>query len=255
MINKKRVIIGAHLCYARDGSPVYTALAGTVGVTNGSTALTGAGTAFEAALANNSSIVIITPTGPVVVQIAAADGVTSNIAAVLAVAWAGATGEGLTAGVQTSTSGCNNKPTDSPGNWNWFSTVENSSLEVKRTEEDVMAPSPGRYRRIDRLVSQSVTDITTVTQEVNELVLESLLESGVLTDGTAFEPNSELGQVRGWWQFKKYDQEDNLILLLELYGIMTVKVLKAENKQYKPSLDLAILYNPLATGTSTLAEA
>ena len=124
-------------------------------------------------------------------------------------------------------------------------------MKKAETVENVMAPSPGAYRRVDQLRTGLMTHLTLVTQEVNEIDLESLLQCGPITDGTPFEPGSKLGDVRGWFQLKQYSQGDNAILVIEQYGIMTLKALKAENKQVKPQIDVALLYNALATGTST----
>ena len=154
------------------------------------------------------------------------------------------------------TSGVSVKPDGTTaGDWKTFGTVEKANIKVGETKEEIFAPSPGAYRRIEQLRTSQMTDLAITIQEVQELVLQSLLRSGSITDSTSFTPGSTLGEIRGWFRLQKYSQRDNLVLDWQFYAVGTVRAMTVENKSVKPEFDLALLWNSLESGKSTLAAA
>lgn len=245
-MNQKRLVIGNQLTFIRDGSPVYNALTGTVGVTNGSTALAGTGTSFESALVVGSHLLI----NGVVATIAS---ITSDTAAVLSAAWAGATASLLTAGVQAGTSSNAALPGTFAGNWLSAGTVEDATINSKKTVEDVMAPSPFAYQRADRLATMRSLDISCTIQQMSEIIYEMLLQSGQLTDATAFSPGAGTGQIRGWVQLSQGDGLNVQRATMQCYAIMEMTALQTNGKLSKPKIDIFVVYNALNTGVTALA--
>jgi len=142
-----------------------------------------------------------------------------------------------------------------PADWAPFGTVEKIDIKIAETKEDIMAPSSGAYRRIDQMRISEMTDLTLVTQELNEVIVASLMRAGLITDDASFSPGITLGEFRGWWNLTQYSQRDNPALNWQFYAIAVVRILELENKTIKPQVDLALLYNALESGKSTLAEA
>lgn len=151
-----------------------------------------------------------------------------------------------------------------PGDWNIFATVVDCNIDNKRTEEDVHVPAPGAYQRDDILTTLILQGLDLTLNEVNELVLQSLLLSGTIGAGSVsggtvtpatFSPGTTLGEVRGWFRLQNYAQNNSLILDWQFYGRAIVKSLKAENKHVMPKLEIAKFYNALESGSSSLIAA
>lgn len=142
-----------------------------------------------------------------------------------------------------------------PADWLEFSTVQEGTIESKVADEEVFAPSPGLYRRVDVFRSQASLDIKIIGQEVNEIIVESVLQTAALTNGTKVDVQTGLGQVRGWLQISRAAQNDDTVLLLECYGILDCRVLKADGKRFTPEINFMVLYNTMNEVTPTLASA
>lgn len=165
-------------------------------------------------------------------------------------------GAAITNGGGAAVSGVGIKPDGTaPGDWISFGTVEQADVKTKDSVEEIMAPSPGAYRRLDQVRTSVMTDLEITTFEVQEILLRSLLRSGAITNASPFTPDSALGEVRGWWQLKKYAQNDALVLDWQFYGLGIVHALSAVNKLVKPKFEIAKFYNVLESGISTLAAA
>lgn len=148
------------------------------------------------------------------------------------------------------------KPTGvTPADWLDFTDVEEGTLEGIFSDEDVYAPADGVYRRKDVFRSMLAHDIKIVGQECNEIILESVLGTAALVNATKVDFGTGLGQIRGWLQITRSAQNDATVLLVEAYGIMSVKVLKADGKRFKPEIEFKVLHNALNEVTSTLASA
>lgn len=148
------------------------------------------------------------------------------------------------------------KPTGAtPADWLDFTTVEEGAIECKFTDEDVFAPSPGVYRRVDVFRSMIAHDIKITGQEVNEIIVEAVLGTAALTNATKVDFGTGLGQIRGWLQISRAAQNNATVLLIECYGILSVKLLKADGKRYKPEIEFAVLHNAQNEVTPTLASA
>jgi hypothetical protein len=141
-----------------------------------------------------------------------------------------------------------------PGDWTPLGTVEKVALKVSENTEEVLAPAPGPYRRVDRLRTSQMTDLSVDIQEVNELVLQSILRTASIADGTAFVPGAALGELRGWFNLTAASQRNRPVLNWQFYAIAVIRLLEAENKTITPGIDFALLYNPLESGLSTLSE-
>lgn len=139
--------------------------------------------------------------------------------------------------------------------WLDFTTVEEGTIEGKFTDEDVMSPAPGVYRRSEVFRSMLAHDIKIIGQEVNEIIVESVLGTAALTNATKVDFGTGLGQIRGWLQITRAAQNDATALLVECYGVLSVKMIKADGKRFKPEIDFAVLHNAMNEVTPSLASA
>jgi hypothetical protein len=141
------------------------------------------------------------------------------------------------------------------GDWKEFTTVESGEIAAKFNDEEVFSPSPGAYRRTDILRSMLAMDIKFTGQQINELILQSVFQTPVLANTVSAAVGNKLGQVRGWLQVSEASQNDAVVILLQVYGILTCDLVKADGKLFKPEVKFAVLYNSLATVTPSLLAA
>jgi hypothetical protein len=141
-----------------------------------------------------------------------------------------------------------------PADWLDFCTVEEGTITGVFSDEDVMSPSPGVYRRTEKFRSMLAHDINIIGQECNEIVLESVLGTAALTTSKVDIATGN-GQVRGWLQITRAAQNDATVLLLEVYGVLSVKTLKADGKRFKPEIEFAVLHNSMNEVTPSLDDA
>jgi len=137
-------------------------------------------------------------------------------------------------------------------NWPELGVVENFTPTPKVDEEDVMAPSPGAYRRVDSIVKSTTLDLAFTLKDVSELFFEGLLLAGgaITADYT---PTSGSGQLRGWFKCTQYDQGDVLRNVFDVYVAAKIKATKMDNNLIKAEIDAKVLFSTLNSGTLTLA--
>lgn len=251
-LNPRSLILGAHVGFARRGAVNFRALTGTLGVTNGSTAVVGVGTGFDPDVAVGQKLSIAGR----IVQIAA---IASDTALTLTAAWDGDTATGLTGYRQgLNNSGPTIKPVSTiPAHWIDIGSVDEASFESNLKTATVVAPLPasGFYQPKTKVSAGSAPMLKLKVNEVTELVIESLYCSGEITDAADFTPGAGTGLIEGWLQIKRYSG-NTLTLLIEQYGFLSVKAEKTDGsgKVIMPEFDFEIMGNSLAIGNSTLAS-
>jgi len=122
----------------------------------------------------------------------------------------------------------------------------------KVTEQDVMEPTPGAYRRTDVVVTGTALDLSFSLTNVSELFFESLLlAGGAITDD--YQPGTGSGQIRGWLKCQQYDQGDAQRNVFDVYVSGMFKAQKMENKLIVAQFDAKVLYSALQSGNLSLA--
>lgn len=251
-LNIRSLILGAHIGFARRGAVNFRSLTGTLGVTNGSTALVGVGTNFDPDVAVGQKLSIAGR----IVQIAT---LTDDTHIVLSAAWDGDTATGLTGYRQgLNISGPTIKPVSTiPAHWLEIGTVDEATIEPNLKTSTVIAPLPGSgfYQPRTKVSAGSAPMLKIKTNEVSEISLEAIYCSGPIEDATEFTPGAGTGLIEGWLQIKRYSG-NTLALLVEQYGFLSVKSEKTDGsgKYIQPEYEFEIMGNALAIGNSTLAS-
>jgi len=142
-----------------------------------------------------------------------------------------------------------------PSDWAAFSTVEKGTITSRRTEEEVMAPLPDVYRRVDKIAGSAHHDIRITCQEINEVLLQAIFQLSAAPATSKVSIQTGPGQVRGWLRITRSSQADATAVLLCVYGILTCDHFSAEGRFCKPELDFAVIYNPGNTVTASLPGA
>lgn len=257
--NLKRFILGASLGFAKTGSQIFAALTGTVGVTNGSTALTGSGTNFDPQLASGSNLRIVNDSAgfPQGVLMTLSGAPASDTAATLSSAWAYDTASGLTGYYPTGTTSARTvKPTSAvPAHWLTLGDCVDAEYTRNATFEEVVAAKGGPYEQTDELYKGSRPKLMVTLNEVSEATLESIFATAAITNGTPATPFASDGQLKGWWQLIKKTTAGETVLLGEFFGHGHFTGMKAANEHAKPKLEIAIFKVTGNALTSTLASA
>ena len=163
-------------------------------------------------------------------------------------------GAATTSGGDALTVAYNAKPdTSLATNWPFVGRIEDCTITPKLTEDEIMSPSPGAYRRTDVLIGSANLDLKFTVQDVSELFFEMLMlaNGGPIT--TDYAPMMAVGQVLGWWKCQQYSQDDAVRNVFDLWAICTVSATKMDNKRIKAEFNVKGLYNALNTGVLSLA--
>lgn len=257
MRNLKQTVLGGHLGLALNGAKTYTALAGTVAVTNGGTGLVGTGTTFTAGMAGKTFAIKINsdPINPVIVIVTVSAFVdTTHLT--LSAAWTGDTLAALKGyNEAVNAASASNKPVSTvPANWLPIGTLLKLKYDRGAGYDDVMAPSPAAMARTGKLLKEIKPKFSLTLNEVSEDILGSVFGAALPTDGTPFTPESDSGLIIGWWQMSWYDQAGNEGVTIEQFGAGMVQSFETDGGQIKPVIEVDVFHNALATGTTLLAS-
>jgi hypothetical protein len=242
-MNLRKLIVGNHLYYGRDGGDNFVEQTGTVAVTNGSATLTGTGTTFTG-IAPGTILAI----GPYRVAVAS---VTDATHLVMTAAWGGTSQSLLLWWKQTTNSiDYNTKPVGAA--WISVGDIEDLNFAPTRTEEEVYSPSPGNYRLSEVFSKTTELKLDFTLQDMSEFFLELLTTSvgPVISD---FIPYSDDGTIHGWFRVTQFSQSDAQNSIMEVWGRATADATKFGNEHAKGKLSLRCLVNPLNSGIATLA--
>ena len=242
-MNLRKLIIGNHLYYGRDGGDNYVVQVGTVAVTNGSATLTGTGTTFTG-IAPGTLLAI----GPYRVAVQT---VTSATVIVMASYWPGITQSLLPWWKQTAnTIDYSTKPVGAA--WISVGDIEDMNFTPSRTEEEVYSPSPGNYRLSEIFAKTTELKLDFTLQDMSEFFLE-MLTSSVGPIVSDFIPYSASGALHGWFRVTQFSQSDAQNSIMEVWGRASADATKFGNEHAKGKLSLRCLVNPLNSGIATLA--
>ncbi|MCW1913736.1 hypothetical protein OJ996_09130 [Luteolibacter sp. GHJ8] len=119
------------------------------------------------------------------------------------------------------------KPDTTPSS-NYTKVASCEGWEPRRSVERITrrAPNPGRYGDRKTILTNKQMEYAFDLQEWSEMTLAELLLGGEKPVAGVFVPNASEEDLRGWWIVQGYDQEDNLIVALNVWG-------EARVEQYK----------------------
>lgn len=129
-------------------------------------------------------------------------------------------GETIDAVVVSRTAKPDNSPTT---NWTSVGIVSAASVQRETTDIEIFRPSPGRMQLHDVLETKPDLTITCTVDEASPLMWElcfgSLkIDPAASTNPGAFVPLARTGKVKGWFKFQQYNQADQLISVVDVYG-------------------------------------
>jgi len=136
-------------------------------------------------------------------------------------------------------------------NWVDIGTVQDFQPTSKDNAFDIIAPSPGAYRRTDEIVVGATLDLAFSLFDTSELFFESTLLAGSPITA-AYNPATGTGRIRGWFKCQQYDQGDALVNVFDVYGAGMFKSDKQGNKLIIATLNIKVLYSALQSGNLTL---
>lgn len=138
--------------------------------------------------------------------------------------------------------------TDPESNYMEFPTVQDFTPKINRNVVKRRGPSPGRYEDRASIVLGSSIEYAFSLQEFNELTLAELLLGGEEPVGGVFVPNARRELLTGWWIVQSYDQNDDLILALNVYGEARIDSFKFGENLDPYALIITQLYSTLNAG-------
>jgi hypothetical protein len=116
------------------------------------------------------------------------------------------------------------KPDNAPTtNWTSIGLVSSASVEQTRSDIEIFRPSPGRMVLHDVLESKQDLSISCTVEEASPLMWELLfgsleIDPTAATNPGAFVPLARTGKVKGWFKFQQYNQADQLVSVVDIYG-------------------------------------
>ena len=115
-------------------------------------------------------------------------------------------------------------PTD---NWISLGCVEDVSVERDLQRETLYCPSPGQYKKKKNITIQKDMRFQLTMREHSNVFFEMLYATtGPIANaasGGSFVPNDDEGTIEGWWKMQKYDQDDNLIVAMDVWGEASIE--------------------------------
>lgn len=147
------------------------------------------------------------------------------------------------------TVGPNARPDTTPAsNYITLPTVEDWEPKIDREIVKRRAPSPGKYQdRASILLNQTIEHAFSL-QEWSEMTFAELLLGGNKPVSGVFVPGDRSELLTGWWIVQGYDQDNELIVALNIYGEARIDSYKFGETLDPYALIITQLYSPLTTG-------
>jgi hypothetical protein len=140
------------------------------------------------------------------------------------------------------------RPDTDPGNYTKFPTVEDWEPKISREIIKRRAPSPGKYQdRASILLNQTIEHAFSL-QEWTELTFAELLLGGNKPVAGVFTPGERTELVTGWWLVQGYDQTNQPIVVLNVYGEARIDSYKFAEKLDPYALVITQLYSSITAG-------
>ena len=112
-------------------------------------------------------------------------------------------------------------------------------------------PSPGRYADRKILQTGGTLVYNFSVQQWDELTLAEMLFNADQPIGGVFVPNSRREDVRGWWKIQAYDQNDQLIIAMDIWGSAKIESYQFAEGADAYALQIRQLHSELNEGALT----
>lgn len=123
--------------------------------------------------------------------------------------------------------------------------------EVSYIEKRCPVPGGGRYRTRKKIPVGQKMKFAFSMQQWSEFTLVELLYNAKTPNAGNFKPNDRNVDVEGWLDIKKYDQNDDLILDLQVYISPDVESYKFDEKVDPYAFVAELLHSDLNDGDLT----
>jgi hypothetical protein len=143
------------------------------------------------------------------------------------------------------------KPGATDPAWIDMGVVAESSDSLEDTEIEIYKPAPGRLRLYDVLSTKDKLTVKFTTEEFGPFSVEALYRTLALTSAsTQFNPLEGIPK-KGWLKLQRYDQDDNLRVVLDLFVRLKIagEVSMGGADLVKPQFECMVLHSTLNTGT------
>lgn len=141
------------------------------------------------------------------------------------------------------------KPDTTPeANYTVFPTVQDWEPRTERNMVTRRAPSPGQYRTRKKILLGTTRTHAFSLQEFTELTLAELILGGNKPVAGVFVPGERSELLRGWWILQGYDQNNDKIVTLNIWGEAMIDSYKFGENLDPYALIIEELYSPLTTG-------
>lgn len=138
--------------------------------------------------------------------------------------------------------------TDPEANYTKVASVEDWEPTFTPKIVTRRSPSPGRYQDRASIMTSSEMTYALSLQEWTEMTFAELLLGGNTPASGVFVPGSRTELLTGWWLMQGYDQNDDAIITLNVWGEATIKPYKFGEKLDAYALQIRQLYSALNTG-------
>lgn len=138
--------------------------------------------------------------------------------------------------------------TDPEANYTVFPTIEAWEPKITRNMVTRRAPSPGQYQTRKKIQLSSTITHAFSLQEFTELTLAELILGGNKPVAGVFAPGARSELLRGWWIVQGYDQANDRIITLNIWGEATIESYRFGENLNPYALVIEQLYSALNTG-------
>ncbi len=143
------------------------------------------------------------------------------------------------------------RPGPADADWISLGSIEEASDSLEETEIELYRPTPGRLRLKDVLSTKDKLMIKITTNEWGPFHNEVLYRSGEL-DETSTQFNPLEGRAKkGWLKIQRYDQDDELRLVMDVYSRLKISgdVAFGGSDIIKPEFEILVLHSTLNTAS------
>lgn len=141
------------------------------------------------------------------------------------------------------------KPDTTPEeNYTAFPTIEEWEPKIVRNTVTRRAPSPGQYQTRKKIQLSSTITHMFGLQEFTQTTLAELILGGNKPVSGVFVPGERSELLRGWWIIQGYDQANDKIVTLNIWGEATIESYKFGENLNPYALAIEQLYSAYNTG-------
>jgi hypothetical protein len=143
------------------------------------------------------------------------------------------------------------KPGSQDSGWIDIGVIEEGDIQVEASDIEIFAPKPGKLVLWDELTTKEKLTGSATLKEVSPYALEVLFRSARLTAASTQFNSLSGGKKRGWLQVQVYDDQDDQILVKNIWASLKIAgaVPLGGAKLMELKLEFKQLYSTLNTST------